>query len=65
MFVLRGVDHVVKNVVEMNHPLLVYNTAVSWVVVEEYAMNEEFDDYYSRRKNRITTVVVFNETHIN
>jgi len=51
MFVLRGVDHVVKNVVEMNHPLLVYNTAVSWVVVEEYAMNEEFDDYYSRRKN--------------
>jgi len=28
MFVKRGVDHVVKNVVEMNHPLLVYNTAV-------------------------------------
>jgi len=23
----------------------------SWVAVEEYAMNEEFDDYYSRRKN--------------
>jgi len=65
MFVLRGVDHVVKNIVEMNHPLLVYNTAVSWVVVEEYAMNEEFDDYYSRRKNRITTVVILYETHIN
>jgi len=28
MFVLRGVDYVAKNVVEMNHPLLVYNTAV-------------------------------------